>query len=66
MTESTLETRVEGKVGILTFERPKVLNAFKSVIIGEIGRAMAAFSADPAIHAIIVNGNGRAFSQCAT
>jgi enoyl-CoA hydratase len=62
MTESTLETRVEGKVGILTFERPKVLNAFNSVIIGEIGRAMAAFSADPAIHAIVVNGNGRAFS----
>ena len=62
MSGEILETRVDGRVGVLTFNRPEVLNAFNSALIGEIGRALAAFGPDPAIHAIVVSGNGRAFS----
>src|SRR5580693_4863901 len=57
-----LETKIDGRVGVLTFNRADVLNAFNSALIGEVGRALDAFANDPAIHAIVVNGNGRAFS----
>ena len=62
MTYTTIETRTEGRIGILTFNRPRVLNAFDPTLIEETGRALAAFSEDPAVLAIVVNGNGRAFS----
>ena len=62
MTERVLNIDVDANIGVLTFNRPEVLNAFDGSLIEEIGRAMAAFRADPAIHAIVVKGNGRAFS----
>lgn len=62
MTDSILETRAEGRIGIMTLNRPQVLNAFNSALVGEIGCALKAFEADPAISAVIVHGNGRAFS----
>src|SRR5258708_10687985 len=62
MTDSVLETRIEGRVGVMTLNRPLVLNAFNGALVKEIGRALAAFDADPVVHAIVVHGNGRAFS----
>lgn len=62
MSDSVLETSVENRIGVMTLNRPQVLNAFNSALVGEIGRALAAFDADPAISAIVVHGNGRAFS----
>ena len=62
MSERVLETDTDGRVGILTFNRPRVLNAFDPALIAEIGRAMGSFQADPAINAIVVRGSGRAFS----
>jgi acyl-CoA synthetase (NDP forming) len=51
-----------GRVGILTLNRPHVLNAFNEALMAETTKAMAAFTADPAVLAIIVRGAGRAFS----
>lgn len=62
MSDALLETRIEGRVGVLTFDRADVLNAFNAALVGEVGRALDAFASNPAIHAIVVNGNGRAFS----
>jgi enoyl-CoA hydratase len=62
MSDALLETRIDGRVGVLTFNRPDVLNAFSGALMSEIGRALDAFASNPAIHAIVVNGNGRAFS----
>ncbi|HYB11432.1 MAG TPA: enoyl-CoA hydratase/isomerase family protein [Alphaproteobacteria bacterium] len=61
-SEKVLLTEVDGRVGILTFNRPHVLNAFDARLIEAVGAAMTSFSTDPAIHAIVVRGNGRAFS----
>jgi len=58
----TIKTRSEGRVGVLTFDRPTLLNAFNSALIGEVNAAMIGFIADPNILAIVVHGNGRAFS----
>lgn len=62
MTYATIETSIEGRVGIIAFNRPRVLNAFDPTLVEETGRAIAGFSADPAVLAIIVHGRGRAFS----
>jgi enoyl-CoA hydratase len=62
VSQALIETKAEGRVGVLTFNRPDVLNAFNAALIGEVSRALGGFAADPAIHAIVVNGNGRAFS----
>ncbi len=51
-----------GKVGILTFKRERVLNAFDPQLIEETNAAMADFVADDAVGAVVVRGAGRAFS----
>ncbi|MHA1151559.1 MAG: enoyl-CoA hydratase/isomerase family protein [Alphaproteobacteria bacterium] len=50
------------KVGILTFKRERVLNAFNTELIEETNAAMAGFVDDDDIAAIVVHGAGRAFS----
>lgn len=62
MNSSTIDVRKEGRVAIITFNRPQVLNAFNPELMKAVGDAMSSFSADPAITAIVVNGAGRAFS----
>jgi len=62
MSEALVETRTDGRVGVLTFNRPGVLNAFNAALIGEVGRALGEFASNDAINAIVVHGNGRAFS----
>ena len=46
MTYSTIELASEDEVAILTFNRPKVLNAFDTALVREVGDAMNALSAD--------------------
>jgi enoyl-CoA hydratase len=62
MTYTTIQVSTEGRIGILTFNRPQVLNAFDPTLVKETSAAVAAFAADPAILAIVVHGSGRAFS----
>jgi 2-(1,2-epoxy-1,2-dihydrophenyl)acetyl-CoA isomerase len=58
----TLRIDVEGQIGTLTLNRPKVLNAMSPELIGELVTA-AAWLADRArLRALIVTGAGRAFS----
>jgi enoyl-CoA hydratase len=62
MEEPSVQTRVEGRVGIITFNRPKSLNAFNIRLIEETNLAVQSFINNDQILCIIVNGNGRAFS----
>ncbi|HYP71972.1 MAG TPA: enoyl-CoA hydratase-related protein, partial [Variovorax sp.] len=63
MSYETIETRVEaGKVGIVTLNRPKALNALNDQLMTELGEALKAFDADEAIGCIIVTGSERAFA----
>jgi enoyl-CoA hydratase len=59
---TTITAATDGRVGILTFNRPQVLNAFDPTLMAEVGVAMRAFEQDPAVAAIVVTGSGRAFS----
>ncbi len=63
MTESeTLKLEKRGRVAILSFNRPAVLNAFDAPLVEATTRTMAELSADEGVHAIVVRGEGRAFS----
>ncbi len=62
MGYSTIEVEVAERIGVLTFNRPKVLNAFDGVLVRETGQALAELSANDAVSAIVVRGAGRAFS----
>ena len=62
MEEPLVKTSVDGRVGIITFNRPNSLNAFNVKLIEETNLAVQKFTKDERIHCIIVNGNGRAFS----
>ena len=55
-----LETR--GRVGLLTLNRPKALNALNDQLMDELGEALLAFDADEAIGAMVVTGSDKAFA----
>src|SRR6478609_295215 len=58
----TLSIEIDGDIGTLTLDRPKVLNAMSPELIAELVTA-AAWLADRApLRALIVTGEGRAFS----
>ena len=55
-------TTEAGKVGIVTLNRPKQLNALSDQLMDELGRALKAFDADPAIGCMVVTGSEKAFA----
>ena len=58
----TMRMDIDGEIGTLTLDRPKVLNAMSPELIAELVTA-AAWLADRApLRALIVTGTGRAFS----
>lgn len=57
-----VETSHQGRVGILTFNRPEALNAFSGAMMSEVTATLAELVADEAVLAIVVNAAGRAFS----
>ena len=63
MSYENIEVRTEaGKVGIVTLNRPKALNALNNALMDELGAALKAFDADEAIGCMIVTGSERAFA----
>jgi len=58
----TLVIERRGGVAILSFNRPRVLNAFDAPLVEATTKAMAELSADDSVLAIVVRGEGRAFS----
>lgn len=63
MAYELIEVRTEGgKVGIVTLNRPKQLNALNNQLMDELGAALKAFDADPAIGCMILTGSEKAFA----
>ena len=55
-------TETQGPVAIIRLNRPKALNALCDQLMDELGQALRGYDADPAIAAIVVTGNERAFA----
>ena len=55
-----IETR--GRVGLITLNRPKALNALNDALMDELGDALAQFDADDNIGCMVITGSDRAFA----
>lgn len=62
MTEPLVKVSVQGRVGVLTLNRPKALNALNNELIDELMDALRAFDADDNIGAMVLTGNEKAFA----
>jgi len=63
MTYECILTRVEAeKVGVITLNRPKALNALNDQLMTELGQALQAWDADPAIGCVVITGSEKAFA----
>jgi enoyl-CoA hydratase len=62
MSYETITTELRGAVALITFNRPKALNALNGEMIGELNQALDGFEADDAVRAMVVTGSERAFA----
>jgi enoyl-CoA hydratase len=63
MNFELINVRTEaGRVGIVTLNRPKQLNALNDALMDELGAALKAFDADPGIGCAIITGSEKAFA----
>jgi enoyl-CoA hydratase len=62
MAYETIIVEKRGRVGIITLNRPKALNALNTQLVNELGRALDALEADADIGAIVLTGNEKAFA----
>src|SRR5437773_647666 len=52
----------KGRVGVVTLNRPKQLNALNPKLMQELGVALQAYDGDEGIGAIVITGNEKAFA----
>jgi enoyl-CoA hydratase len=62
MAYTTILTEIRGRVGIVTLNRPQVMNAFNTLMLTELFDALEAFDKDEHVGAIVVTGNEKAFA----
>ena len=61
-TDATVIARRQGRIGRITLNRPKALNALDGAMIEGIAAALHAWRDDPAVHAVFMDAEGgRAF-----
>ncbi|PTM60101.1 enoyl-CoA hydratase [Phreatobacter oligotrophus] len=58
----TLIVETRGKVGLVTLNRPKALNALNSQLIAELNTVLDGFERDPGIGCIVITGSEKAFA----
>jgi enoyl-CoA hydratase len=62
MAYENILVETKGKVGLVTLNRPKALNALCAALIRELGQALDAFEADANVGCIVLTGSERAFA----
>ncbi|MGL4284911.1 MAG: enoyl-CoA hydratase [Phreatobacter sp.] len=62
MSYETIIVETRGKVGLITLNRPKAMNALNSQVIGEINTVLDGFERDPGIGAVVITGSEKAFA----
>ncbi len=58
----TILVETRGRVGLITLNRPKALNALNAAMVGELGQAVDAFEANPRIGCMVLTGSEKAFA----
>lgn len=62
MSFATIIVETRGRVGLVTLNRPEVLNALNAALIAELNAALDGFEADEGIGCIVLTGSDRAFA----
>ena len=62
MSYQNIIVSTQARVGIITLNRPKQLNALNGELMDELGAALKAFDADNAIGCMIITGSEKAFA----
>lgn len=62
MAYETVLTEVKGRVGVITLNRPKALNALNSQLIEELNLALDDYERNPDIGCIVLTGSEKAFA----
>ena len=62
MEEPVILVETRGRVGVITLNRPRQLNALNDALMDALGAALLAFDADAAIGAIVITGGAKAFA----
>ena len=58
MSEPEVLFNVEGSAGVITLNRPQVLNALTFNMVREMDRQLVAWSMDPGIKVVMITGAG--------
>ena len=53
---------VEPPIGVITLNRPKVLNALSPELIGEVSAALAEMGRDESVRAVVLTGGPKVFA----
>ncbi len=62
MAYKTIQTKTEGRVGVITLDRPKALNALCDELTRELTDALARFEADDEVGCVVLTGSAKAFA----
>ena len=62
MSYETILVETKDKVGVITLNRPKALNALNDQLMDELGHALQQFDQDAAIGCIVLTGSEKAFA----
>lgn len=62
MNAPMIKTEVQGRVAIITLDRPKALNALNNELIDQLADAMRGFDADDNIGCMVLTGSQKAFA----
>ena len=62
MAYENIRVETRGRVGLITLDRPKALNALNAALVGELNRALDAFEANSEIGCLLLTGSEKAFA----
>jgi len=62
MTPECILTELVGKIGLITLNRSKQLNALNDTLMDELGVALKAYDSDDAVGCIVITGSEKAFA----
>ena len=62
MAYNTIQTKTEGRVGVITLDRPSALNALCDELTAELADALAGFERDEEIGCVVLTGSAKAFA----
>ncbi len=62
MSYQNIVVEQRNRVGLITLNRPKAMNALNDVLMDELGAALRAFDADDSVGAVVITGSEKAFA----